>query len=749
MRPTRPIGERFVVAALSLITTSFVLATSLGHGVPALRHDWRLPGDSAALGSSLLGFTSGWVESGIGELQPYPTFYLPAGVLWIMHFVLPPVGVIGLLVGASTAIAVVATFAFARARGTSIVAAAALGVIAACNPWTYSKIVAGHIFMVFAYAIVIALIAECARAKPRTFALVLFSSLLILQLQFFLIAVVPFAVWCLRRRRALPFIAPFVASAPLVLGVAASYGQLRATPYLLGWERQMSVPPLSGLLLSGYTFNYAHEFAILAPLGVVVAAIAVVGSIRMRAADDRIVVGLAVASWLLAAGSYGWFAPAYEAAVVRFPETGVYRELYDLIAVIVVGYLVLLSAALAGRTSIVPTAFVCILGLSLVGVWAAHPPDAEYTPWTSFPHPTLPQDSATRVALTPAFQPLSIDGTTSGVDPDAFVRPRQAIPINEPLALFPVDVALAYFRKQGTTGRLGALGVAEIVRRPYLHAVRSAFDPETIAPTKDRLEDHADSSALPLAGTIGGQPPVVSIGNDPRAFGRFFGDDSRGVVPVTGSDPTTDFAQGWLDARLGFQARPQWGTRLGGIATASRHAIAIPRASALLAQTDDTIRDDRGRIVATRTIAPRWWPLRGDARELACTATCILVATSVSPVPAIENGPHAAIRPVTVVRFAPWLAQLTLPAHDGVETLRIAERYDPHWIVVPDIARGRHVRLAGELNGWIVDASAHDERLFVVEWIAAVQLLMELVAIGFLIGVAIATRPRNRYPSSR
>src|SRR5271163_395845 len=66
----------------------FVTIEVLRSGLPELRHDWLIPSMPDAVGPWLASLWNGWVSTGIGAPQPYPTFYLVGFALWPLHTIL-------------------------------------------------------------------------------------------------------------------------------------------------------------------------------------------------------------------------------------------------------------------------------------------------------------------------------------------------------------------------------------------------------------------------------------------------------------------------------------------------------------------------------------------------------------------------------------------------------------------------------------------------------------------------------------
>ena len=710
----------------------------MGRGIPILRHDWRIPTAAAATGPWIDTFFDGWLGTGIGSAQPYPTFYL-IGFALRPFYGLGSAALTTLLIAVTVVLAARAAMFVARRLGATPWAQAGAGLFAALNPWVYSKYVAGHILMIFCYAVVLGLLAEVLRERPRTWALVLLAAFSVSQIEFFLIAGPMLALWASMRRRPRALAALAVAALPIAYGIAASYHAIRGTPFNLSWQRSQSLDLGQAALLQGYVFDYARAFGAVALASFALGFAALAGLVAgLRDARTRPVVAVAVLALLVSSGTRGPLGPAYEWAVAHVPEVGVYRELYDLVALVTIGYVVLLARG-AGRTRW-GGAGIAVAAAAFAGPWIAAPPDRFFVAGGSLPQAPFPAGSGARVALEPAFQPMqTTDGRGSGVDPDAFVRDGRATPIDECFPSFPVDSALGYAAFRGDDAYLEALGVGSVVDRPYLRTNLRTLRYQWIAmaPVVERGRSRALVPHALLAMSPG-VPQLASIGNGPGEAAAFFGDaEPDRVRAFDAQRGTNDARAAWVDARLGFPTHPEWGNAYGGAATQSRLPLALPLpavGTSVLAETDGDLAGDDGAVVATAATALHWYALRDGTRSLRCRGTCVVVLQARVPAGLPEHVPErdAAAVPIAFVR--PWLARATIPAGPA-STLRLNVRYDPAWRAVASGETLRHVRLDTALNAWVVPAHRAFAVTF-VETTAAVQFALELIAAATIVALA-------------
>ncbi len=726
-------------------------------GLPALRHDWRYSAAGDAIGATLAGFSSGWLPEGLGSVQPYPTLYLVGFALWPLTVFANAIVMVTAIIGAAIFIASRAAMKIGAQGGGTGVRCSMLAVLAAVNPWVYSEMVAGHIEMVLAFSLLLALVAELTRKKPRTVALLLLAAFSISQIEFLAIVFVPLTVWCIYMRRYAVLAALFTAVAPIVLGIVASYDVIRATPYMLPWQAAASVPLNQGSVLLGYEFGYAKPFE---PFLVPLAMLGVFSGYGMlfslRHPIERLIITIAIAALIFASGTAGPIAPLYAWCVLHVPESGLFRELYDLIAFAVIAYVV--SLARVPSTSRAVDVAVLFVAATLCIPWIAKPIADWTVPAASIPTAAVESTPQTRVALFPAFQPVSFNGRGSGFDPDAFVRAGKADPLNEFYPTFPVNAALGSAESEGDTRALIALGVKQVVVRPYLASRRQTLRYQLIEAGSPASVSRLRSGALnarPLLSLVNGLPAIVSIGNDPGENAVFFGDlGARGrkrfglpsatyLVRYEPSRAFLNLGRGWVDARLAIDSKPQWGTAFGGVATSSDVPLDTKNAVAILAQASGALLTTRGKLIASTRSELHWWRLPGAGTRLRCHGTCVVImgATELPALP--EHAAASWYRAATGRTFFPWLVAVKLP-RDGSGTLRYAVRYDRHWVA---FRRGRilpHLRLAMALNGWLIDDTAGGT-VYLVEWLALLQAILESVCIATVAALTISVvRPATR-----
>jgi hypothetical protein len=305
-------------------------------GIPALRHDWNWPRTRLDFFSAFTLSTSGWFPIGFGFPHPNPSGYLASPLIDAAGLAVGPSAALWIYLAVAGALCAAAGWALASAiagRDRKLLATAA-AVVATFNPWVYNQIVAGHTYMIVAYAaagLLLALLA--AREDATSIRASLLAVLAYVQLQIFLVLACVLAVIALQRRRWLAVATVVVVALPTAIGIAGEFGGLARTPITLPWEENQSVQPLQALVLGGYFADYASQFDGFGQLPLaVLAALAVAGAIVGRRSPRVLGVLAATLTTIVAAsGANGPLAFGFSKLVLSTPLVGLYRELYDLL----------------------------------------------------------------------------------------------------------------------------------------------------------------------------------------------------------------------------------------------------------------------------------------------------------------------------------------------------------------------------------------------------------------------------------
>lgn len=679
-----------------------------------------------------LGF--GWDAQGLGHANPYPMTY---PVMALLALLAPVLGSRATLIVLLSAIALALAYAgtrVARTFGGDTWCASAVTAFLVLEPYTYARLVAGHLTQTLAYGGLVLVGTELVGRKPDlrrlAFALVLCD----LQTQFALIAFVLTALRAreLVARRALAIgLAVF---APVALGVALDARSLLGWPFTVAWEMQQSVPPLAGALLGGYFTGYVRAFMGAGAVGVGLFGLLALGGVWAGGRRALAPAAAALLAILLAAGTTGPFAAPFRWAIVHAPVVGVYRELYDLIAVAAAGYALLAGMALARVPRALPIA--AAGALALFGVWVTTPPDRFWVAAEALP-PTPPAIAAApRFALLPPFQPETLRGEGSGADPLMLGTGPNNTALNDLLSDFPADAALSRYARSGERAGLERLGVSAVACRPGLTAAPGAIDFYGPGANGSRGCDPAVRrlSAAPLV-ALEATPGRCGVCADAGAGNVLVGEGpaSGWTRPLGSQRVAVDPAAGWIDARLTFAEHPELAQPLGGAYTTRAGAVLpLPAAPSVLVDvTAGGLRTTAGALVSGPTSGYRWIPLPPRTTAVVCEGGCLVAAVG-DPAGATNEAPPVAARPLAARFITPWLLVVDLPAAaSGV--VRVLERDDPGWLALrlPSLTPLPHQRLDGVFAAWSVRAAPLASRLLIVNATAALQVLAGILGVAF------------------
>lgn len=729
---------RAIALAAAMLFAAFVIVK----GVPTLRHDWTWPIDRPAIPSFWSASVNGWLSDSLGTANPHPTTYLIALPIVAAMWLLGPLAALGLF-AATIGYACMRCVAEASSRWESEwPAALGIGLFALFNPWVYNEVVAGHLVMVLAYAGLIGLFAEMLRGRDASSVrLALWIALIETQLQLFIVALLALVTFALATRKWLPALIGTLVALPSIIGLVAERGTLLRIPYVVTWQTNQSVAPLPLLGLGGYFPGYADRLGIVASVAVwIVLALALASAIVMRRrVAARYAIAAAALLYVAILGVHGPIAAPYAWIVRNVPESGVFRELYDLAG----AFAALLSVlACAATARIRPLGYVALsAGVALPLTWALAAPSDLWIGARAYPHPAVVARPFTRIALLPAFQPLGLrrDGG-DGADPDVYVYPGGVPALNEYFPAYPVDMALARYEQSGDDAALRVLGVAEIVPRPWLVSrthggvglAASSLAPRTagraMAATR-RLD-----GAMPLLSECA-TVRVVDLGDPLGPCDVFFGDAAgyAPVRPIRAPSDSIDSRTAWIDARLAFAESPELAQAIGGALTESNVSLEVEPNSWLLAYVRGVLLAANEQTLVTSHGSFAWVRVPAGVTSVKCSGLCELVAqTQRLPRRALHRAqPH--LSALEFRRLAPWLYVVTSngnpPPFDSVanRVLRFNERYDSGWAAFDEGRALAHVRIGMSVNGWFLGNPSG--RVVLVQVTALLQLLAEIVGV--------------------
>jgi hypothetical protein len=724
--PVSVFGHVVVVA----LFTWFVI----GGGAPAVRHDWLFPAERPAFVQRMFDLAFGWDPEGLGAAYPYPMTYWVTLPLAGIAALLGAQAALATLVGGIGIAAVAVSQLLVRRLKMHALSAPAIAALLLFNPWVYNKIVAGHLTQTLAYLGLAAVIVEVLEVRLHRFPLAFAVALSALQTQLFFIAI---ACCALRIRAAAArwaIGAGLIIYLPSLIGIVLNRDTLLGWPFTIAWENQQSVPISGGLLLQGYFTHYADR-AFGGPVTIAIVALAVLALAAALLERTRAAIALAlgvILTLLFCSGTIGPIAALWRWCILHVPEVGVYRELYDVICVCAIGYIVLAARAIARRPPLVLVSLV--IACAFVAAWFIAPPSTLWVWQRDLPPRPASLASAARYALLPAFQPASFDGRGEGADPLYVGLSSENTALNALLPAYPADVALGHYVQGGSTADFAALGVSRV-------ECRRGFE-ETAA---TRAFYRLPVTAMPCADVSIAASPVISFasGWSECAICRrldagdvFFADLHGGAIAIAQQRDDVDPARGWVDARLIFASNPDLGQAFGGAYTEQQaSSLAIPSAPYLLVWVQGRLVDDRGRDISGDTRGYAWIALDPHVTSVQCRGRCVVaLASTVAPpldVKIQHNGEALAFsRPLS------FLAFVDVPGRAGL--LRFTETFDPSWTALDlnTFRELRHIRLDATFNAWARPAAPRTSRVLLVEtsaFVQAVAMIPGFIAIAIIL----------------
>lgn len=712
------------------IVVAFVSFVSL-NGTPALRHDWMWPADRSGFLNVFTASFSGWSTDGIGSPSPRMLQYLINIPIVIVGLAAGPMVSLALF---AAGIAAVVTYGARRmcyaleAPGAAVRIAAML--LALFNPWTYDHIVAGHMAMVLSYGASLVLL-SFALQKQRAnrfeeLEAVCFVALAMPQLQLFLVDSILVTLMSIRRGMRLPLVSYVLALIPTAIGVLSSVPDLAATPFTQDWERAQGVPLRAAWALAGYFAGYDRELPRwglhVFEMALLIAAGAAVVLRRNAALAICAAAGVIL---LLVSGPQGPGAAVFSRIFALVPPVRAFRELHDLLAFVLCGYVTL--AALSGRDRRVS---VPLAGLALLYAvsWAAAPPYRWWVDGRTVDSINLANvPAASRFALFPAFQPLAYHNRGSGVDPQAITARGIRSPINEIVPLYPTSIALAKYRRNNDTTLLRSLSVSSIFERPDFKSVATNFAPGTRRSYKNRTI--ALTEFVPLL-SICRRTGLFSAQAEIGDCNRFYFDtepDANASAPLSNVE-TPDPRRDWIDVRLVFPRYPDLGEPFGGVYTESRSAIFRPSKRALLARVGGTLFAGERAILTSKPYLS-WIILPSTRADLRCAGQCLIAleadAAPSASIPA--RGERQAFKKQSLRQIAPWWSAADL---DSGGVIRYNVRYEPQWVAFDRCGTVTHFRIDALVNGW-TNRTVSCGTMTILYWPAALQLLAAIIATAF------------------
>ncbi len=742
----------YPLVPLFAFTVAGIFAFSIaGSGVPVLRHDWHWPYTHAGFYDWFVNATSGWRTDGIGNPSAYPTEYLYASLAFVIgacagsHWSL-----IVFLLG----IALLCQYGAARisvALNCGRLGSLALMTIALFNPWVYNEVVAGHLFMLVGYGGALLLAAElCRELGPRSSVLTLATIALSAQFQYLLLALPVLIVIGISYKIFRPIVCAIVVALPLFVGILANRETVSNTPTTAAWLADQSIRILSSVILSGYFPHYANDMLRVASWAMyLLLAISLVGVLLVPTRLRWLIVA-PLAVLLFTSGAKGPLVGFFAYATMHFVAIGVFRELYDLLAIMVVFYIIYLSSA-AARIPRLSLLIAISAGGLLLG-WLINPPTAFFVSASAIQTSQVGHNANHRFALFPAFQPLSYLGKGSGADPEAYARSENVTPLNEYIPRFPEVAALGRYARSGDAKELEALAVDQVVLRAGYLIDKNPLNPLTLAYSRTYSGATRTvhlSRVLPEL-TVGAIPELATLGDDISKPAILFPDsaplsklgENSKFHPILPNRASADIKTAWIDSRLSYVAHPELAEVFGGVATESRQSTwALEGPAAILVFVSGRLHIWRlpfsSSLVSSQGF--QWITIPRGLSQLRCAGLCELVGRSPTRPAHPLNAKRQRLTELGFTSITPWLLRTSTSKSSQTRLITYRERYNYWWWAWMGGRKLTSIRVNGIFNGWLIPRMENGSNILIIEVVAAGQAVLEVLAACFVMYSIITT----------
>jgi len=506
-----------VTGALGALLAMLLLLPVLRAGVPAYIQDWTWPPDAMGLHAQLLQGWEPWLDDGLGRPNPFPTA-LPyfVAMAWATPLLAPRFE-LALLLLVTFAGAFAAATVYARRTFGLTWSAYVCGAIYVVGPLVLTKLIAGHLSYLQAYAafpLFAVALREGATSRRWCAAGALAAGITGLQAQF-LGFDVAYAVIALAFGAAAPraVLGVGLLSVPLLLptligptlNAHGGDGTLAQQRAVIAWERVQSSGLWAAVTGLGYFTRYVPRLdpTRLVMLLVVIPLLALRGAIAERgSAAARTLVTLAICGWLVVIGFNGPLAPILDALFTNVTAASLYRELFDVSVLVWFPIAVLAAVGMERLPRPIAAACAAVAAVPLVQLWSGYgvyfapPPSGAALAEVSA---VVAGDAGPpgRVVWWPALQPIApADRGEGGTDPLARTALAGDLPLYEyqPMGRNGSAVSLAANGDWRAAEREFAwLGVRYVVVRDGVVSLASGRPQVGLAP----------GTALPRVGSSG------------------------------------------------------------------------------------------------------------------------------------------------------------------------------------------------------------------------------------------------------
>lgn len=699
--------------AAAIVPFLVVAGIAAGHGIPAFQHDWLWPGSRLQAGNVAFAGMHAWRREGLGAPALYPLAW------WVWLAAGASVFVAGPHLGLDLfAYAALAFAAWGFARCAAAYGAAPMGevfatILAVGNPFVLNELQAGHLDMLWGYALLPHALATARTGRTWGGALAagVLCGLAGAQQQYvvFAAAAIVAALAADRKRwKYLPAIllVAAIVNAPewVLLADGVRAARLDAMLPLRHWALVESSAPADAIRLLGYPAGY--EQRLLPPL--VAAALwllplLAVAGLAVRRGIALELAAIAAVALAVTTGLRGPAAPIWSAFQAHSIASALFREFYDAAGAAALALSVLAALALSAPRAAGAAARAAALMLAAAACFTAiRAPQG--IPRYSVPARAYERAAAVpgngRILALPAAQPATTgSGRVGGYAPLLLgigAHPSAVLPSTPAAVLYAASLHGAAERAW-----LSRLDVAAAVPQPGLRtAFAQVVEPSLRGALPRSTPEESQSYASIDAHRVAVEPFSARPGTlaaryrGARDLRAVAGGRRIALIPLERRpDPRTDWARTAL-----WPVLPSWVfSQPASVFTLRTHAVlAIPPALVVAGSARGPV---RGCPTVLRLDA-HFSLLRCGARPALQGAAPLVVAEAVAggrpATPLAPSGARGAVQPLDESASS---ITARIAARAG-SALVLRESYDARWGI--DVPGARHVVVDGYANGWVL-----------------------------------------------
>lgn len=728
------------VTVLACVTVTLVLRPIiLSPGIPAMRQDWQWPITHGGVAAMFGNLSSPVIPAEWDAVAWLPRVNVIQPVFLLVNTFVSSVITLKIFLFTTLLMAALGAYSLARALGGVVLLSCAAMLFYVASPFVINELVAGHLWILFAYACTPFLVEALIRKRywPAVFLWTATTSIDIHFLGFDILIAVALAVaGVVPFREQRGFVLGLIAFIPAVVGAACA-------SHSVAFEGQHTIPfyeivnstsvtdAVRGLgYMAGYDRIYTQPLSWLLLIPFIVA-------LWLVARRKWLALILMLTGSVIAAGVNGPLSLLEEWAFNHIVAASVFRELYDAIAIFNLGAVVALGSAA------VPSAMKWILSVAVLvsllpGIDAGYKamlPSIVTQPGELRLVQTFERSSGSSQMLAlPAQIPISMRTFAGGLDPLGNMLSAHGLIGSEHVLPGPARAGIGGGTKMA--GWFALLHTSAILNRPgWRSLARFRLEPgfgEPSQPPRPPLPGSWVLTALHAQPRLTVQPADLCVAGSYRLVARLatYSDDDPACLEPRLRRPVPFYpypSRGWVNYDSLWFLAPGASSALPEALYTTKKGISYPRPKGCQigrSYTYDGFKlENRRWIRFTRIMVGCHAP---SAAHPTVLSGAHFTNTKIERLSARGN--------VAVIVSLPWLELAHVSMHGSAMVSLIAQ-YSSFWGAETEgrIHAGEHHLLEGFFNGWNIRGDGRGV-LLLIYWPAIPIVLSELaVAIALIL----------------